>query len=145
MQIQGRLFEAIGTGGPTADLLGGCGLGGTTSVSGPAAIGNPHFRLSLTGVRGALGVVLVVDAFPAVNPIVRCGTCTVLAGVVTQSPNRFDASAGTASAPVPIPCESALIGGQLQAQWLVVNLAANPCPIVPGISASNRLGITIGQ
>ena len=78
-------------------------------------------------------------AFPA--PPVGCGACTLTNPLSFQfKPNV----AGGADSAFPIPCNPTLAGITLEFQWVSFLTSQNPCPGAPGLSASNRLQVTIG-
>jgi hypothetical protein len=46
--------------------------------------------------------------------------------------------------PLPVPCVTGLIGGTVEVQWVVLGTPISRCTSYPGISASNRLLVTVG-
>ena len=141
--IRSVTLAAIGPGGPVDDLEGGCGDAGTLSVANAAALGNPDFELLLTGADPDATVGIL-----ALNPLenlLPCGSCTWL--VWAPSPSlRFTAPivSGQASTSFPLPCDPALFGQPLHAQWTVVGGSASPCSLAPNTGLSNRLRIELG-
>ncbi len=140
--VRARRVEAVGPGGPIADLGGVCGGGGFAWVNGPVAIGNSSFALTLSGADpAATGSLLLVSASASPS---SCGPC-VLVPDLSSSAILFVALAGGAgNRPVPIPCELSFVGGSAKVQWIVFFTAASPCPTAPGFSLSNAIDATIG-
>ncbi|HKB14571.1 MAG TPA: hypothetical protein VKF62_00820, partial [Planctomycetota bacterium] len=138
--IKGQRVEAIGTGGPVADIGGGCGGGGTAGVNGPVAVGNSTFQFTLAGAdAGAAGGILVVGSF-LLN--FNCASCTL-------KPNfgftPFVAvGGGAAQFPLPIPCAAELVGATFYAQWAVLPASASPCALAPDLALSDAVSVTIG-
>jgi hypothetical protein len=136
--VKARLVEALG-GGPVVDLGGGCGAGGTASVNGPVAIGNPAFAFTLAGAPpGATAAVFNVNLPGA--PVV-CGSCSLTPFYFAiPYPLLF----GGARFALPLPCELGLLGATVEVQWTVLESGSNPCPAARGASFSNRLQVTVG-
>jgi hypothetical protein len=138
-------YEAFGTGDSNMSLGGACGLGGTTQQGNRAILGTQNLEIRLAGAPGFLGAVLAIDVSPPIAGTISCGPCTALVGLSITAPTVANPAAGTASSPLPVPCLTPLLGNSIEAQWYVINLGGNPCPVVPGINLSNRLKITIGE
>ena len=129
--------EAIGPGGPIVDLGGGCGPGGLASSPGPAALGNPALALELFGAQ-PLAVPFLFLGVPA--PFLTCGVCSVIQPLsVTFVPN----TAGSVSWPLPIPGTAALVGFELDFQFVSFNVLYVGCPALPGVAASNIVRATL--
>jgi hypothetical protein len=140
-EVKAQLLQAFGPGGGTVNLGGGCGAGGLISTSGDVAAGNPSFAITLSGADpfATLGLLILKAAGAAT---LSCGSCDViLPGMQLTAPM----SGGAAALTIPIPCDSALVGAQFDAQWAVLPTAAAPCPLIGNASASSRLRFTIGQ
>lgn len=45
----------------------------------------------------------------------------------------------------PIPCLPSLVGAQLETQWTMLDPTQAPRPLLPGLSVTPRLQLTIGQ
>jgi hypothetical protein len=119
------------------DLGGGCGSGGLGGFDGEAAVGNRDFVFDLAGGDPS-GLHFCGIGLP--GPGIACGGCVFTAA----TSYTFAGSGGTATHPFPIPCTATLAGFQLETQW--VSLATtNPCAVIAGIAASNRLLTTIGN
>ena len=71
-----------------------------------------------------------------------CGSCSV---VLPGAAFAVPLSGGAASQPLPIPCDSGLVGAQIDTQWAVLGTSTIPCPLFGNVSASARLRLTIGQ
>jgi hypothetical protein len=138
--IKARLVEAFGTGGAVVDLGGRCGLGGTATVFGPAAIGNGTFRFLLTGASERAAAAAFNLSLPGVP--FTCGSCTVTPYFWTVP---CGIGGGSSSLLFPIPCEPALIGLTVEAQWTVLLTEQTPCPLSLGASFSNRIHVTVGS
>jgi hypothetical protein len=124
-------------GGLVADLGGGCGAGGALAASGPAAIGNRGFGLTLAGADLAATLAVVVAG---TGPGTPCGACELtppaygywVSGVVS----------GGFALPIPLPCDAGLVGAQVV--WQTGALpSAGPCPLLSGFAMSNRLQTTL--
>ena len=132
--IRGRRFEARGSATVTG-LGGGCSLNGFddfASYDGDAVLGNTNFQLVLANpVSLPLALILGFSAMSA-----PCGSCTIVPAldVLVPAANPY---------PVPIPCDPALVGVDLYAQWLL--LKPSDCPILPDFAFSNTLRFTIGE
>lgn len=50
---------------------------------------------------------------------------------------------GTASFVFALPCDPAVVNFQLESQWIRFGTAFSPCPLLGGVSASNRLLFTL--
>lgn len=71
-----------------------------------------------------------------------CGGCTLLSPVdVRFAPNL----SGTASSQFPIPCDPGYVGFVLEFQWVSLLTSTSSCPAVAGLSASERLQLTLGM
>ncbi len=138
-EVRGQLFEAIGSGGAVASAGGGCGTGGIAGVNGPLALGNSSFAFTLTGAHPAAAIAVFVLNAP-VAPI-PCGPCLITPPLVSAT---LPAAGGSATLPVPISCDQALLGGMVQFQWWVASTAASPCALLPNTSFSDRVNATIG-
>lgn len=137
LYLQG--IEALGPGVPAVDLGGSCGNGGISGTTGgPFVIGNRDFAFRVTGADpGAL--LLVNLGLP--SPGFACGSCVLtLPTVLEIRPNV----AGTATSPLVVPCDPAVAGFQIESQWLSLLGVATTCPLLPGLSASGRLLVTLG-
>lgn len=44
-----------------------------------------------------------------------------------------------------VPCDPAVFDFQMEVQWKSLLSPASPCPLLPGLSASNRVRFTVGQ
>ncbi len=143
--VWGYRFEAFGVSDTVTNLGGGCGFGGTASRGNRAVLGAQNLEIRLSGATGFLGVALALDVSPPVMGTIPCGPCNALVGLSVVSPTVASPAAGTATAPLPVPCNTFLLGNSLEAQWYVINLGASPCPLVPGVQVSNRIKITIGE
>lgn len=132
--IRGRRFEARGTATVTG-LGGGCSQSGFddfASYDGDAVLGNANFQLVLANpVSLPLALVIGFSAMSA-----PCGSCTIV-----PTPDILVPAANPYSA--PIPCDPALVGVGVYAQWLL--LKPSDCPILPDFAFSNALRFTIGE
>lgn len=132
--IRGRRYEARGTATVT-NLGGGCSQSGLTdfaSYDGDAVLGNTNFQLVLANpVSLPLALVIGFSAMSA-----PCGSCTIVPtlDILVPAANPY---------PVPIPCDPALVGVDLYAQWLL--LKPSDCPILPDFALSSALRFTIGE
>lgn len=133
-------LTSVGPGGAVVDLGGGCGVGGT-ATAGPNgfALGNQDCRFAVTGLApGALPLCCL--ATPAAT--IPCGSCTFLSPVATI----YEPNVGGAAVHVfQVPCDPALFGFQMEVQWASLLTPTSPCPLLPGLSASNRVRFAVGQ
>jgi hypothetical protein len=139
--VAAQRLEAIGAGGAVVDLGGGCGAGGTAGTNGvPLAIGASAFAFQLGGALGGGngGALFVLGA---AGPPLVCGACAVLAPTVSF-PRAV--TGGSASFPLPIPCDVNLVGGALEVQWWCVGASSTPCAPAPAVAFSPRLSCTVG-
>lgn len=118
------------------DQGGGCG--GGTARHGCARTGNTAYSLQLTAAPAMQATVLVVGTAMITAP---CGPCTIVPDPATGGALLVGTTtaAGTASLPLPIPAQSALVGYDFSAQWLTL-AATGACF---GFAASNALGIRL--
>lgn len=137
-RVVAQPVAAEAAGAPPVDLGGGCGLGGTAAtVGGGFVVGNDEFAMTVTGADPS-AILFRSLGFPSSG--LQCSICTL-----TQ-PLAFDFAtnvAGSASTPYPVPCSAGLTGVQLEFQWVSFLTTWNPCPLAPGMSATNRLQIQL--
>ena len=137
-QIVGqRVLEFADAPNPV-NVGGACGLGGTAAATGESAIGNSAFGFTLSGADPA-GLHLLSIGLPSLG--LPCGPC-VLTDFISLT---FAGSGGTATSTFAIPCAPSLFNFQFEAQWLSAFSTVTPCPLVAGLSASDRLLITVGH
>jgi hypothetical protein len=140
IETHGQLLDATGPGGAVVDLGGGCGLGGTTWAQGPAAIGNGYLVFHLAGADPTATVAICNVAINPPSPLL-CGPCA-------WTPFQFtfvqNAAGGGSAQGIAVPCNTSLLGLNLEAQWTVVTPGVAPCALFPGFSLSNRLRLTLG-
>jgi hypothetical protein len=132
--IRGRRCEARGT-GTVASLGGSCGNLGPNNLNtytGTPVIGSADFELRLDSPT--LPVLALVIGLSNVS--VPCGPCTLVPA--------FDATvAGSATVPLPLPCDVAWLGVEFYTQWLL--FAPGGCPLFPDYALSNALKFTVGE
>lgn len=139
--LHAQRFEATGPGGSVVDLGGGCGLGGQLNVKDSLAVGNPIFGLELTGASAASSIA-IFNITSSAPPVLSCGGCEIANPLLLIGAPLV---AGASSLQLPIPCDTALGGGSVDFQCLVLGSASSPCVALPGYAFSNRLRGTIGQ
>ena len=127
---------------PTTTLASGCGFPTTLQVLGASSIGNTNygFRVQTTDPAGVIG--LFTFGFSLFDPLLPCGTCMLV------NPAVLDAqllTAGQATFPLPLPCNLAFLGVQLQVQGSVLGSAQNVCPLLNTLSSSAPIGVTIAD
>lgn len=139
-QIQAKVFQSWGFGGPASFLGGGCGGGGTIATVGVSAIGYPDFAIEAQGVAPGATVAILNLSAPGL-PTLACGSC-----VLNTYQFLFPAPvfAGTARVPLPIPCNPNLAGKQVDAQFTVGLTASSPCPLIGEVSFSDRMRVEFG-
>ncbi|MFY9345449.1 MAG: hypothetical protein WAT39_23365 [Planctomycetota bacterium] len=138
--VVGQRVVSSGPGGAVSNLGGGCGQGGTaTATANGFAVGNPACQFAVSGLAaGALPLCCL--GVPAAT--IPCGTCTFVNPLATFfEPNV----AGTATHLFAVPCDTVYIGFQMDVQWVSVLTPTSPCPLVSGLSASNRVRFTLGS
>ena len=134
--FRSQFYRAFG-GGPVSTISPGCGVGGVCGVNGPFAVGNEEFRLSLTGANPfAAFSLLMIDVFdlPVVNDCL--GICS---RIDPQATFFKPLIGGRTDFPLPIPCDTALLGLVLKAQWFVVDPNNSGCPLLPELHLSTAI------
>jgi hypothetical protein len=139
--IQAQILLTNAGTGTTVNIGGGCGGGGTLVGQGTPDIGSGLFQLNCTGID-PLAFKAILN-FNVPTPPLTCGTCAwipffIPIGQTIQSP-------GAAAFLTPIPCDPALLGAQLDAQFTSFLTSSSPCSLFSNVSLSNRLRITFGQ
>jgi hypothetical protein len=138
--VGARRAEAIGAGGPVTTLAPGCGGAGTAGVNGPAAVGNPHFAFTLSGMPAGTSATLFNLSAPAQR--FGCASCQILPYAIVL----FVAGAGgSATLPVSIPCDPSLVNATVAAQWTVLGNPTSPCAALPQFGFSNTLSVTLSR
>lgn len=80
------------------------------------------------------------ESVPAAT--IGCGACTFLNPLASYyEPNV----AGAAAHAFAVPCATAVYGFQMEVQWVSLLTPSSPCPLVAGLSASNRVRFAVGQ
>jgi len=138
--IDAQRLQVLGSGITPTNLLGGCALGGTNTTTGGAfVIGNPNFASRVTGADPAALLFLNLG-LPSGGLI--CGSRTYTNPVGLELKTNI---AGTATSVFALPCDPALVNFQLESQWIAFGTAFTPCPLLGGVSASNRLLFTLSN
>lgn len=133
--------EALGPGIAAVQAGPGCGNGGLAFPGGgaPFVIGSQYSGFYASGLEA--GAVPFLSIALPTAPL-GCGACTLTDPLSFRFiPNV----AGNASSPFPVPCNPAFVSLTLEFQWVSFLTSQNPCPLAPGLSASNRVQITIGS
>jgi len=52
---------------------------------------------------------------------------------------------GTASSPLAVPCDGALLGFAVDSQWLSLLSGSTPCVLLPDIAASSLVRFTVAD
>jgi hypothetical protein len=138
--VVGVRLAALGTGGPVTELGGGCGTGGTLTVAGPVAVGNPGLGFQLGG-GDVFAVSAVLNIDPTPGAPLTCGPCAAALPSILL-PAAY--AGGSASLSVPVPCHGSLVGVAVEAQWIVFPTLGSPCALFPNLSISNRKQLVIG-
>jgi hypothetical protein len=131
--------QALGNGQAPVQVGSGCGAGGTSSVGGgsPFVIGSQYFTFYVNGLEP--GAVPFLSLGLPGAPL-GCGTCAL------TNPLSFEFLpniAGGASRPFPVTCNPVFTGFVLEFQWVSFLTSQSPCPLATGLSASNRMQITL--
>lgn len=108
------------------------------SAKGAFALGNPGFRFDLSGADPAPRS--AAFNLNAVAPPLKCGICFITPPLITIT---LPIQNGSAAMPLAVPCDYALVGGAVEAQWIVLGTTASP-RLVRGVSFSSRLSATVG-
>lgn len=134
-------LQALGNGLPEVTVGAGCGIGGNAYTGGgsPFVVGSQYFTLYASGL--APGAMPLLSIGFAAAPL-ACGACTLTDPVaLLVRPNV----GGTASYPFPVSCAAAFVGLTVEFQWVSLFTPANVCPLAAGLSASNRVQITLSN
>jgi hypothetical protein len=138
--INAQRWQVLGSGIAPTNLLGGCALGGTnTTTGGPFVIGNPNFAFRVTGADPAALLFLNLG-LPSGGLL--CGSCTYTNPIGLELKANVG---GTATSVFALPCDPALVTFQMESQWISFGTAFSPCPLLAGVSASNRLLFTLSN
>ena len=128
--------------GTIQNLGGGCGGGGTveqTIAVGPA-IGDSGFGLrNLTA--DPLATFSVLNLAAAGTVPIPCGSCLLLPYQITINVPKDQGGFGVL---LGVPCDTNLVGAQLDAQWTVFPTTSSPCFLFNNISVSNIARLTVG-
>jgi hypothetical protein len=137
--VLSQAFTATSSTGTSSNLGGGCGSAGAITLYDNPAMGNGAFQIQLLGID-PLAVLAILNITPPTAPI-GCGTCLWDPFFATfTAPIML----GTAAVHLPIPCDTTLVGGSIEAQWTVGLTSTSPCSIFPNFSVSDRMLVTIG-
>jgi hypothetical protein len=123
-------------------LSPGCGYPTTLSLVGSPGIGNTTFGFSLstTDAQATLGAFLL--GLGLTTPVLPCGTCLIVNSVVADFAVL---SGGAASYSLPVPCNQALIGFEIQAQAATFGSVQNVCPALTSMSLSQGIAFAIAE
>lgn len=141
LDVYAQRLQHFGSTGTTTSLFGGCG---TTLLRGssqghPLVIGTFWQQGILTTSPSAVAAIFNLAS---TMPPIACGPCVWTPFEITSVAPVIG---GAASVVFVIPCEPAAVGAQFESQWTVLDPSASPCPVLPGISLSNRHLHTVGQ
>ncbi len=144
--LRSYLYTTFG-GGPVNVIpgTGSCANGATAGVSGAAALGNPNFKVTLSGADPASAIAVLALDLSLLPPVSLCGpTCGGI--IVPQATAQLPLSQGATELGLPIPCSPVFFGASMYAQWLVLGSApAGSCAIIPGLRPSDAIQITFGD
>jgi hypothetical protein len=131
--------------GSTVDLGGGCGSGGFQTHSGQPSIGTNWYIFGLVGLPVTSPVAVLNLSAPGLVPL-TCGGCAITPWQTTVTANtQSNGVTSEASVAVTIPCNPALIGAQLESQWTSFTPGTSPCNLLPQLSFSHRVRLTLGN
>jgi hypothetical protein len=135
--VHAQRFEAM-LGVSPALLSAPCAGGGFAGTAQPFALGSEDFTFELAGgdPTAPLAVLGLGDGTAAPIP---CG-CSLINPLVAYASLAIN---GTARHAFPLPCNPLLLGVTLEFQWLTLGGSASPCPLVPGLSGSDRYLLTL--
>jgi hypothetical protein len=137
-EIWRRRYDAFDPNATTSILALGCGNVGVIDVPTPPAIGNPDFRIELTGAKPGAAIAILNIAAPA--PLATCGPCSFAA---LETLFILPIVGGEATKALPIPCNAALAGAKADVQWIVYEPGIAPCTPVPDFGATGLLRLTL--
>ncbi|MCR9243726.1 MAG: hypothetical protein NXI31_01755 [bacterium] len=138
--IWAQRIADYGNQGTVVNLGGGCGAGGTQSVTAPN-LGMSSINCSVYGL--APTAVLTMFNFTLTPTVVTCGTCEWLQPQVALI--LPITASGSARFTYGFPCDPTLAGVQFETQWTTYDPATAPCAIYPGFAVTDRQLHTIGQ
>lgn len=118
-------------------LWGGCGQPVLMSTVGPFALGNSTFGVRVSAPAAA-PIGLFLFGFGGVS--LPCGSCTAVNPAVLVPAVL---NVGTATFPIPVPCNSVFLGYQLDAQVGVLHTVTNVCPLLDTLSLSQARRLTL--
>lgn len=132
-------FAAASTTTPTT-LWGGCGSSTTLLADGTFTLGSTgfQFRVQSSDPQAVIGLF----SLGVTGGSIACGGCTFVAPTVLGAGLLVG---GQATYPLAIPCNTALLNFQIDAQGAVLGAANNLCPIVPQASASPARRYTLAE
>lgn len=134
-------IEALGPGTAAVQAGPGCGNGGNAFPGGgsPFVIGSQYFGFYVNGLEPS-AVPFLSIGFP--GPTLGCGACTL----TDPLSFRFIPNVGgAANSPYPVTCNAAFVGITFEFQWVSFVTSQSPCPSAPGLSASNRVRLTLSN
>ncbi|MBI1381513.1 MAG: hypothetical protein GC161_10560 [Planctomycetaceae bacterium] len=138
--LQSSLFESLGTTGSALVSGVGCGHGQISTNVAPA-VGHPDFRIQLDGASPVFHP-SILNLTTNLGLTFSCGGCPVLVPEILIPSETVN---GSAQVSLQLPNQTALIGVQIAAQWLRLDMPGTLCPEVLGLGASNALVLTIGE
>lgn len=133
--------EALGPGTAAVQAGPGCGNGGNAFPGGgsPFVIGSQYFAFHVNGLEPS-AVPFLSIGFP--GPTLGCGACAL----TDPLSFRFIPNVGgAANSPYPVTCNAAFVGITFEFQWVSFVTSQSPCPSAPGLSASNRVRLTLSN
>jgi hypothetical protein len=138
--ITGQLLGNHGSTGTIVDLGGACGSAVTSDFSHAPGIGSTAMRVRLYNFPSS--VIAALFNFAPPGAPAPCGACVWTPLSVTLMPPN---GGGIFNVYFPIPCLPSLVGAQFETQWTMLDPTQAPCPLLPGLSVTRRLQLTIGQ
>ena len=121
----------------STQLWAGCGASVTLSTIGTFAIGNSSFALR-GQVANPTPFSLFLFGFGA-QPL-GCGSCTAVNSVAAGFASM---ASGSATYPLPVPCNSAFLGFSVDAQVAVLGASTGACPAYSTLSLSEARRFTV--
>ena len=138
--LQYSLFESLGSTGSAVTTGAGCGHGQISTNAAPA-VGHPDFRIQLDGASPAFHASFL-NLTTNLGLTFSCGGCPVLVPDILIPSETVN---GSSYISLKLPNQTALIGTQIAAQWLRVDMPGTLCPEVLGLGASNVMVLTFGE
>lgn len=143
-EVRVARYRSFGEVPNTQVLPAGCGAAMQQVPSADVGrLGNTASGVALVGAPLTANFAILRAAVP--QPFFGCGSCQTLNPFGLAFELGIPVVGGTASYDGPVPCNTNLLGLQLDFQWLVFNTGVTPCGLVSGLSLTDVLRITVAR